>query len=214
MSYSVQIVLAIAAVAYVLARRLRGEPAQGRRLLVLPAVLSLVGLAGISQSFETPVSVMFLVLGIGLGVALGALRAASVEISERGGVAFVRYTWTTAGLWIASAAIKIGESVAHALLEPGHAESGGSSMMITLGLGLLAEGLIVLHRATRAGHQLAWNRRGTAVASGAPLIGGLRAGATRGAQVLSPAPVVPAATTARGARGERHDRRRRRASRR
>jgi hypothetical protein len=97
MSGPVQIVVVLAAVGYVLVRRVMGEPAQAKRMLVLPAVLSLIGLSGLSGQVTTPLSLLFLVATAAISVVLGALRGASVRIWQRDGLAFVRYTGSRSG---------------------------------------------------------------------------------------------------------------------
>ena len=147
----VEIVAIVAAIGYVLFRRVLGEPAQAKRMLVLPAVLSLIGVSDLSGTVTTPMSLVLLVATTAISVALGALRGASVRISRRDGVAFVRYTWVTIALWVVNVVVKVGAN-----LVLGAGDAAGNSLLFTLGLGILAEGLVVLGRATQAGHRVLW----------------------------------------------------------
>lgn len=158
MSGPVEIVLVVAAVGYVLARRLMGEPAQAKRMLVLPAVLSMIGLSDVSGHVTTPVSVLFLVATAAISVALGALRGASVRISRRDDLAFVRYTGFTVVLWAVNLVIKFGANLVLGGVDRTDASAVGDSLLLTLGLGILAEGLVVLYRALRAGHPVMWSQ--------------------------------------------------------
>ncbi len=92
MSGPVEIVLILAAVGYLLARRVIGEPAEAKRMLILPVVLSLIGLSDVSGQVKTPLSLLFLVATAAISVLLGALRGVSVRVSQREGLAFLRYT--------------------------------------------------------------------------------------------------------------------------
>ncbi|GAB3971674.1 hypothetical protein GCM10029978_047310 [Actinoallomurus acanthiterrae] len=156
MSGPVEIVLIVAAVGYVLVRRLMGEPAQAKRMLVLPAVLSVIGLSDVSSQVKTPLSLLFLVATVAISVVLGLLRGVSVRISGRDGLAFVRYTWVTVVLWLVNLLIKFGANAWLAAADPKDGGAVGNSLLFTLGLGILAEGLVVLYRALRAGHTVMW----------------------------------------------------------
>jgi hypothetical protein len=160
MSGPVEIVVILAAVGYLLVRRVMGEPAQVRRMLILPAVLTLIGLSDVSGDVRTPLSLTFLVGTAAVSVVLGALRGLSVRISQQGGIAFIRYTVITIILWVVNLAIKFGANLALRVIDPKDAAAVGNSLLLTLGLGILAEGLVVLYRALRNGYQATgWNTR-------------------------------------------------------
>ncbi|GAA1022455.1 MULTISPECIES: DUF1453 domain-containing protein [Amycolatopsis] len=158
MSGPVEIVLIVAAIGYLMVRRLMGEPAQAKQMLILPAVLSVVGLSTLSGEVKTPASMIFLVGTAAVSVALGVLRGMSVRISRRDGTAFVRYTALTVALWVANIVVKIGVNLALDAFAPQDAGGVANSMLLTIGVGILAEGLVVLYRALRAGHQVVWTQ--------------------------------------------------------
>jgi hypothetical protein len=158
MSGPVEIVVILAAVGYVLARRVIGEPAQAQRMLILPIVLSLIGLSDVSGQVKTPLSLLFLVATAAISVVLGALRGASVRISQRDGLAFLRYTGVTVVLWLVSLVITFGANLARGAIDPKDAGAVGNRLLLTLGLGILAEGLVVLYRALRNDHLVMWTR--------------------------------------------------------
>jgi hypothetical protein len=156
MSGPVEIVLIVAAVGYLLVRRVLGEPAQAKRMLVLPIVLSLIGLSDVSGQVGTPQSLLFLAGTVAMSVVLGALRGASVRISQRDGLAFIRYTWVTITLWVVNLAVKFGANLILGAFDPKDAGAVGNSLLLTIGLGILAEGLVALYRALRGGHRVMW----------------------------------------------------------
>ncbi|WP_329457302.1 DUF1453 domain-containing protein [Streptomyces sp. NBC_01497] len=156
MSGPVEVVLILAAIGYVLVRRMAGEPAQAKRMLLLPVLLCAIGLSDLSGEVKTSMSLVFLVATAAVSVVLGMLRGASVHISQRDGVAFVRYSGMTVVLWVVNLAIKFGANIALGALDSKDAGGVSNSLMLTLGLGILAEGLVVLARALRDGHQVVW----------------------------------------------------------
>ncbi|AHH98421.1 DUF1453 family protein [Kutzneria albida] len=156
MSSPVQIVLVLAAVCYVLVRRMMGEPAEAKRMLVLPAVLGAIGLSQVSADLKSPLSILFLVLTAGISVVIGALRGASVRVSARDGLAFVQYTGVTVALWVANLAVKFGANFVLRAIDPQDAAALGNSLLLTLGAGMLVEGLVVLAKAVRGEGRILW----------------------------------------------------------
>jgi hypothetical protein len=164
LSGPVQIVVIIAAIGYVLVRRLLGEPVQVKRLLVLPAVLCLVGLAQFTKVPQTATSVVFLLVTTGAGAAIGLGRGLTVKVSERDGVAFLRYTAFTVGLWAASVAVKFGAGFLLGAIDAAAERATGSGLLLTLGIGVLVEGLVVLAKAAGSGSRVDWTIRPAPVA--------------------------------------------------
>jgi hypothetical protein len=164
LSGPVQIVVIIAAIGYVLVRRLLGEPVQVKRLLVLPAVLCLVGLVHLTKVPQTATSVVFLVVTAGAGAAIGLGRGLTVRVSERDGVAFLQYTAGTVGLWVAGIAVKFAAGFLLGAIDPAAERASSSGLMLTFGAGILVEGLVVLAKAAGAGSRVDWTIRSTAVA--------------------------------------------------
>lgn len=164
MSEPLEIVLILAAVGYVLVRRMMGEAAQVKRMLVLPAVLFVVGISQLGSALHSPAAIVFLLVSAALSVGIGALRGASVRVSDRGGIAFVNYTWVTVVLWVVNLVVKFGANFVFGHIDP-QAAALGNSLLVTLGLGMLVEGLIVLMRAMRTESQIIWTKD----RSGAPV---------------------------------------------
>lgn len=159
MSGPVEIVVIIAAVGYVLARRMAGEPAQAKRMLILPAVLTVVGFTDIGKAGTSGTAVAFLVATAAVSVVLGAARGASIRLSARDGIVFLRYTWLTVGLWVLNLVVKFGANALLGATDRHTVTAAGNSLLFTLGLGLLTEGVVVLVRAVRGEGRILWARR-------------------------------------------------------
>lgn len=174
MSGPVEIVLILAVIGYVLVRRMMGEAAQAKRMLLLPGILFVIGLTQLDGALRSPAAIVFLVISAALSVVLGLLRGASVKISDQGGTAFVRYTWVTVVLWVTNLAVKFGANIVFDHIDP-HAAALGNSLMVTLGLGMLVEGLIVIARALRSDSQVIWTKGDNGAAhTRSPLLDSLR----------------------------------------
>ncbi|MDI5963378.1 hypothetical protein POF50_000155 [Streptomyces sp. SL13] len=174
MSEPLEIVLILAAICYVMLRRMMGEPAQAKQMLVLPLVLGGIGLSDVSGQVATPTSAVFLVATAGISVVFGVLRGMTVRLAERDGVAFVRYTGLTVALWIANLLVKFGANAALKALDAKDAGALGNSLLLTLGAGMLVEGLVVLYRALRSDHQVMWSNKDDAPRRMSPFLDGLR----------------------------------------
>ena len=174
MSTPVEIVLIVAAVGYVLIRRMAGEMAEAKRMLLLPAILAVIGLSSVDDSVKSTASVVLLAGTIALSVLFGLLRGASIRIYQRDGVAHMRYTWLTVLLWVLNVAAKFG---ANLLLGSGEA---GNSVMLTIGAGMLVEGVVVLARAVRSEGRIVWKKGEDGKAhSTSPFLDDLQARMTR-----------------------------------
>lgn len=158
MSGPVEIILIIAVVGYMLIRRLLGEPAEGKRMLLLPAVLTVLGVVSLAKVTQSPTSIIFLVVMIAVSLALGLLRGASIRVFEKDDIVYMRYTATTVVLLVLNVAIKIGGSLILGLIDPAAEQAAGSGLMLTLGASLLVEGLAVLSKAVRMGSRILWEK--------------------------------------------------------
>jgi hypothetical protein len=155
-SAPLEILLVIALVGYMLVRRLLGEPAQAKRMLVLPAVLTVIGLSSAKDVLHDPVQLGFLVVTTLVGIGLGALRGLSVRVYVRDGIVNMRYTAISIVLWVVNIAAKLGGNFVLGMVDP-HADSG-NTLMLTLGAGLLVEGLVVMAKAMRTDGQVIWQQ--------------------------------------------------------
>ncbi|WP_427174734.1 DUF1453 domain-containing protein [Arthrobacter sp. 92] len=152
------VILGIAVVLYVLMRRLIGQQAEGKRLLLLPAILILVGLLQTARTEMSQLNVTFLLVTALASTGLGALRGSTVRIYAHDGIACLRYTWPTIALWTVSVGIQIGAHIFSSSLDPKGGAATQSAVLITVGAGLLAEGLVVLHQAIRHQHRVIWQQ--------------------------------------------------------
>jgi hypothetical protein len=145
-------------VLYVLMRRLLGQPAEGKRLLLLPGILILVGLLQTAKTEMSPLTVTFLIVTALASTGVGALRGATVRVYPQDGIAYLRYTWPTITLWAASVGIQIGAHIFSSGIDAKSGAVSQSTLLITLGLGLLAEGFVVFYKARRHQHHVIWQQ--------------------------------------------------------
>ena len=142
--------LVLAAVGYVLASRIAGQPVNTRRLLVLPGVLTAMGLLELSGAVSAGMRLQdlgLLAVGVAAAAGLGAARGATVTVAVRDGRPWLRYRAATLALWAATVAVRVGLTVlAHAA--GAAVASSGPALLLSAGVTLLAEGIIVANRAS------------------------------------------------------------------
>lgn len=156
MSGPIEIILVVAVVCYILIRRLMGEPAEGKRMLLLPAILTVVGIVNITKLTQTPVSVTFLVASAVFSMVLGLLRGRSIRLFPQDGLVFMRYSWVTVALWAANLGGKFGANIILRVADPHAVASVSSGLYLTLGAGMLCEGVVVLGKALHTDGHIMW----------------------------------------------------------
>ncbi|MGC5166039.1 hypothetical protein [Luteimicrobium sp. DT211] len=153
-----EVVVVLGVVGYLVVRRMVGEPAEGRRMILLPVALVAVGLTNLGHVALAPVSVGVLAASTVVSLLLGVLRGVSVRVFERDGVVWMRYTVTTVALLAANLALKLGTDLVLRALDRSAEHAVGQGLALTLGAGLLAEGAVVLSKAVRSGGRVRWER--------------------------------------------------------
>jgi hypothetical protein len=157
------ILLVLAAIGYVLWSRMKGQPLKVKRLLVLPVVLTVIGitdLTGSSAPHLTSKDIAFLVASVAISVVLGAARGATIELYPQQGELWQRYRASTVGLWIALIATKL---ILTVVANGAGASAGGGtkSLLLSLGVSLLAEAAMVAPRALSTGLPFATDHEGS-----------------------------------------------------
>ena len=149
----VTILLGVAAVGYVLWSRLRGQPLNARRLLVLPVVLTVIGVADLTGSSAPRLSgtdVGFLAAGVAISVVLGVARGATIELYPNGGELWQRYRPVTVVAWATLVVAKLAlAGIPSLAVASAGAETRG--LLLSLGASLIAEAAVVGPRALSTG---------------------------------------------------------------
>jgi hypothetical protein len=137
------ICLTIALVVFVLAKRIRGQAVPTpRKLLLLPLVVSLLGVQNVSHAKTNAVDVAVVVAGAAISFALGLLRGRMDRLTTVNGSPWM--SWSTA-----SVVILVVNVVAKLALDAGGVLAGGtsaalsSSILLSLGLTLLGEAVMI-----------------------------------------------------------------------
>src|ERR1700678_3431437 len=97
---AVNVLVYLALIVFVLARKVRGQPlGTPKKLLVLPAVLTVLGFEDVTHAAMRPVEIALTVIGAALSLGLGALRGRTDKLSTRDGSLFVQWGATSLALF-------------------------------------------------------------------------------------------------------------------
>lgn len=151
MSDFVTIIAVIAIIAFVIGRQLMGEPLRGKRVVVLPVILTVIGLSDLGSKSQPvrPNDIAFLMIGGLLAAAIGVAQGSVVRLESRDGALWGQLPLKGLWLW----ALLIGSR----LLVTGVADVAGahvagsiSTILLMLGINRLAQAAVVLPRALSA----------------------------------------------------------------
>ncbi|MFI6156749.1 DUF1453 domain-containing protein [Kitasatospora sp. NPDC051170] len=148
--------IAVVVVAVVV-RRLRGEPVNARDLFGAPVVLTAIGLWSLAHHRGLGVGdYVWVGAGSVLGLALGAVRGATVVVYEREGVLWQRYVGRTFLVAALSLAVMAGFSL---LASHNGLAAEARPVQLSIGVGFLGEALVVGYRGLVSGTPFAPERR-------------------------------------------------------
>jgi hypothetical protein len=150
-----QAVLVVAVVVFVMGSRLAGRPLRARSLVVIPAALTIAGLAQLPHLGAAAIAV--LVVEVAFGFGLGALRGVTVSVYEKAGHAWFRYRPSTVAIWVVTIAARVAMVFGTRVVDVGLVGTG--PILLSLGLSLFGEAAVVAVKAQRMNVPFAPDRR-------------------------------------------------------
>jgi hypothetical protein len=138
--------IAIALIVFLVARRMRGEEVSApQKLFLLPLVVGAVSLQSLTHTKPNAVAIGAIAVGSALSLVFGLWRGRLDKVSLVDGMPYM--TWTAGSVALFALGI-----VAKLALDAGGVAAGGtssalsSSILLSLGLTLLAEAVVVWRR--------------------------------------------------------------------
>lgn len=167
MSELIRIVAVIAIVAYVVGRQFMGEALRGKRVVLLPIVLTVIGAIDVSGVHHRigPADAAFLVVGAVLAASVGMGLGTSMRLQARDGYLWGQMPPKAGWLWVAL----IGSRLALTGAADGvhaHVAASSATILLMLGINRLGQAAIVLPRAMAAGIPFAPEKDGSSYLSG------------------------------------------------
>jgi hypothetical protein len=146
------ILAVIAIVGYVIGRQLLGEHLRGKRLIVLPVVLAVVGatdLVGHSRNLGTA-DIVLIVVGSVVAAAIGVGQGSMMRLEARSGTLWGQMPRRSLWLWLALVTSRIVLDVVGSGIGA-HVAASTAPILLTLGINRLAQAAVVAPRALAAG---------------------------------------------------------------
>jgi hypothetical protein len=166
------IVVAVAVIVFLWARRLRGEAVPApKKLFRLPLVVGAIGVDNLSHAKPNGVDLGVIAAGCALSLALGLLRGRLDKVSLVNGTPYMAWSAGSVAVFAVNMLFKLA-------LDVGGVAAGGtraalsSSILLSLGLTLLGEAVVVWHRVQSLPSEIAARAqyRGTVQPSDRPTI--------------------------------------------
>lgn len=167
MSGTIRILAVIAIIAYVIGRQVLGEPLRGKRFVLLPVVLTVIGIVDISHGagHVAVTDLALLTLNGALALVVGIALGRSMRLASRGGYLWgqlpVRALWWWALLIVGRLALMGVAQATHA-----HLAASSTSILLVLGINRVAQAAVVLPRAITAGVPFAPEKDGSSFLDG------------------------------------------------
>jgi len=145
------ILIYLALIAFIIARRFKGRPIGApKRLFALPVILIILGYGDLSQGTMKPVEVTLTVIGAALSLSLGLLRGRADKITSRDGSPFVQWSAASLILFIATLAAKLVLDLI-GVAAGSTAAAAEKSLLFTFGLTLAGEAIVLFVRSGQVG---------------------------------------------------------------
>ena len=161
-----EIVVAIGVIGFVIYQQVAGQAVAGRRLIVLPAVLTVIGFVDLDHAKHLHTAdIVWLAVGAIGSVLIGLAFGAVTRLESRNGALWAqlppRYIWLWAALigWRVLIAVIAAKSGAHVA-------ASTTPLLFTLGLNRLAQAAVIAARAMAAGIPFAPEKDGRTFLSG------------------------------------------------
>lgn len=161
------VVAALGIIVYVIGQQVVGSAVSGKRLIVLPAVLTGIGILDLSGHGSHPgaTDIVLLIVSAVIAITIGAALGLMTRLERRDGHLWAQLPmkglWLWGGLFISRVVVT---GIAH--VDGAHVAAGTSAILLMLGLNRAAQALVVVPRAIAAGIPFAPEKDGTVFGAG------------------------------------------------
>jgi hypothetical protein len=154
-----EVLAVIGIIGFVIYQQLAGQPLQGRRLVVLPAVVTVIGFSGLRGHHLGPADLAWLTAGAAGSLLIGLAFGVIMRLEPRGGVLWAKMPLRGLWLWAGLVAWRV-LIVALAARTGAHVAASATPLLFTLGLNRLGQAAVIVPRALRAGLPFAPEKNG------------------------------------------------------
>ena len=163
MSQLLPILAVIAIVVYVIGRQLVGEQLRGKRVILLPAILTVIGVANLASSKGHHIGiadVVCLALSAVIAAGIGLAQGRAMRLESRNGALWAQLPVQGLWLWLALLVSRVAMIVvAHGL--DAKVAASSATILLMLGINRLAQAAVVVPRSIQAGIPFAPEKDGS-----------------------------------------------------
>lgn len=146
----IEILAVIAVIGLVIYQQLAGQFLRGKRVVVLPAVLTVVGLFSLRGHHLAPADVTWITVGAAGALAIGLAFGLMTRLESRDGVLWGKLPPRGLWLWAAFIAWRVVIMLVAARMGA-HVAASTAPLLFTLGLNRAGQAAVILPRALTAG---------------------------------------------------------------
>jgi len=159
---ALEILAVIGIIGFVIFRQIQGEPLRGKRTVVLPAILTVIGFSDLhgNGGHMQPADVTCLVIGALGSAVIGAGFGVMMRLEARDGYLWARLPVRGLWLWGALVAWRVA-AMAMAGAAHAHVAASSSTLLFSLGVNRLAQAAVIMLRALAMGVPFAPEKDGT-----------------------------------------------------
>jgi hypothetical protein len=149
---AIEILAAIGIIGYIIFRQVQGEALRGKRAVVLPAILTVIGFLNLrgGGTHLTHADIGCLVAGVAGSAAIGFAFGAITRLESRGGYLWAQLPLRGLWLWAALVAWRVVIIVLATGLHA-HIAASAATLLFSLGVNRLAAGAVIVRRAMAMG---------------------------------------------------------------
>ncbi len=163
------LIVAAAVIVWVIGRQLRGEAIRGKRLIVLPLVLTVIGAVDLGHDHTYRIQAVDLVLiaaSTVIAIVIGSFQGRSMRLENRDGALWGQLPISGVALWalfiLARVGIEVGARAAGA-----HLAASTAPLLLVLGINRLTQAGVIALRAISRGIPFAPEKDGSTFLAGA-----------------------------------------------
>ena len=160
-----EILAVIAIVGFVIYQQLAGQLLQGKRTVLLPVVVTVIGLLNLRGHHLGPADIAWLTAGAAGSLLIGLAFGLIIRLESRDGVLWGKMPVRGLWLWVALAGWRVLITVL-AARTGAHVAGSSTPLLFTLGLNRVGQAAVIVARAFRAGIPFAPEKDGRTFGAG------------------------------------------------
>ena len=161
-----EVLVVIGVVGFVVYQQVAGELLQGKRVVVLPAVVTVIGFLDLRGHHTGAADIAWLTAGAAGSLLIGLAFGLITRLESRDRVLWGKMPLRGLWLWVALVAWRV-LIVVLAARTGAHVATSTAPLLFTLGLNRLGQGVVIMLRAVRAGLAFAPEKDGSTFGAGA-----------------------------------------------